>query len=130
LADLPLEATVALAEVAGAIKDGLLAFASATGLVMMHQMMAADLTEAVGEKHAKIGAGERVGNWHGNAKGSVVLGRRQVKTERSRGERASKVTLAVDTAEEYDQAAAWNTLWPPLHFNSERDNVHFRFRLP
>jgi hypothetical protein len=31
LADLPLEATVAPAEVAGAIKDGLLAFASATG---------------------------------------------------------------------------------------------------
>ncbi len=54
LADLPLEATVALAEVAGAIKDGLLAFASATGLVVMHQMMAAELTEAIGEKHAKI----------------------------------------------------------------------------
>ena len=56
LADLPLEATVALAEVAGAIKDGLLAFASATGLVVMHQMMAAELTEVIGEKHAKIGA--------------------------------------------------------------------------
>ena len=54
LADLPLEATVALAEVAGAIKDGLLAFASATGLVVMHQMMEAELTEAIGEKHAKI----------------------------------------------------------------------------
>ena len=36
LADLPLEATVALAEVAGAIKDGLMAFASATGLIVMH----------------------------------------------------------------------------------------------
>ncbi len=56
LADLPLEATVALAEVAGAIKDGLLAFASATGLVVMHQMMQAELTEVIGEKHAKIGA--------------------------------------------------------------------------
>ena len=54
LADLPLEATVALAEVAGAIKDGLLAFASATGLVVMRQMMAAELTEAIGQKHAKI----------------------------------------------------------------------------
>ena len=56
LADLPLEATVALAEVAGAIKDGLLAFASATGFVVMHQMMQAELTQAIGEKHAKIGA--------------------------------------------------------------------------
>jgi hypothetical protein len=34
-ADLPLEATVALAEVAGAIKDGLLTFSSAAGLVVM-----------------------------------------------------------------------------------------------
>ncbi len=85
LAGLPLEATVALAEVAGALKDGLLAFASATGLVVMRQMMEAELSEAIGEKHAKIGAQERVGNWHGNAKGSVVLGGRQVSTERPRG---------------------------------------------
>ena len=85
LAGLPLEATVALAEVAGALKDGLLAFASATGLVVMRQMMEAELTGAIGEKHAKIGAHERVGNWHGNAKGSVVLGGRQVTTERPRG---------------------------------------------
>src|SRR5580658_10893750 len=89
LADLPLEATVALADVAGAIKDGLLAFASATGLVVMHQMMAAELTETIGKKHAKIGAAERVGNWHGNAKGSVVLGGRQVKTQRPRGRTAA-----------------------------------------
>ena len=54
-------ATVALAEVAGAIKDGLLAIASATGLVVIHQMMAAELTEAIGEKHAKIAAQEHVG---------------------------------------------------------------------
>ena len=52
LADLPLEATVALADVAGAIKDGLLAFASATGLVVMHQMMAAELTEALAREGA------------------------------------------------------------------------------
>ncbi len=48
LADLPLEATVALADVAGAIKDGLLAFASATGLVVMHQMM-----------HGRVDRGDR-----------------------------------------------------------------------
>jgi hypothetical protein len=54
LADLPLEATVALADVAGSIKDGLMAFASATGLVVMHQMMAAELTEAIGAKHARV----------------------------------------------------------------------------
>ncbi len=59
VADLPLEATVALAEVAGAIKDGLLAFASATGLVVMRQMMEAELTERIGPKHARIPAAER-----------------------------------------------------------------------
>jgi len=74
LADLPLEATVAMAEVAGAIKDGLLAFSSAAGLVVMFQMMQAELTERIGEKHAKIPAGERAGNWHGTTEGSVVLG--------------------------------------------------------
>src|SRR5271156_4882317 len=82
LADLPLEATVALAEVAGAFKDGLLAFASATGLVVMHQMRGAELGEAMGAKHARIGAKERVGNGPGNPRGSVVLGGRQVSPER------------------------------------------------
>lgn len=56
---------MALAEVAGAIKEGLLAFASATGLVVMDQMMRAELTERIGEKHAKIPVGARTGNWHG-----------------------------------------------------------------
>ncbi|MGO8724294.1 MAG: hypothetical protein ACLQRM_16415 [Acidimicrobiales bacterium] len=36
LANLPLEASIALAEVADAMREGLLAFASATGLVVMH----------------------------------------------------------------------------------------------
>jgi putative transposase len=85
LADRPLEATVALADVAGAIKDGLLAFASATGLVVMHQMMAAELTQIIGNKHAKIPAQERVGHWHGATRGSVVLGGRQVTTQRPPG---------------------------------------------
>jgi putative transposase len=110
LADLPLEATVALAEVAGAIKDGLLAFASATGLVVMHQMMAAELTEAIGEKHAKIGAPGRVGNWHGNAKGSVVLGGRQVKTERPRGRTTNGTEIELDTWKAFNSADLLNSL--------------------
>jgi putative transposase len=110
LADLPLEATVALAEVAGAIKDGLLAFASATGLVVMHQMMAAELTEAIGEKHAKMGASERVGNWHGNAKGSVVLGGRQVKTERPRGRTTAGTEIELDTWKAFSSADLLNSL--------------------
>ena len=97
LADLPLEATVALAEVAGAIKDGLLAFASATGLVVMHQMMEAELTERIGAKHARIPAQERIGNWHGTTKGSVVLGGRQVTAERPRGRTTEGTEVELDT---------------------------------
>ena len=85
VADLPVEAKVALAEVAGAIKDGLMAFASATGLVVMHQMMEAELESRIGLKHARIPAAERMGNWHGSTEGPVVLGGRTVTTKRPRG---------------------------------------------
>jgi putative transposase len=97
VADLPLEATVALAEVAGAVKDGLLAFASATGLVVMFQMMQAELTGRIGEKHAKIPTGERRGNWHGTTEGSVVLGGRTVTTERPRGRTTEGTEIELDT---------------------------------
>jgi hypothetical protein len=56
LAGLPLEATVAMADVAGAIRDGLMAFASATGLVVMYDLMVAELTERIGPKHARTTA--------------------------------------------------------------------------
>ena len=97
VADLPVEATVALAEMAGAIKDGLLAFASATGLVVMFQMMQTELTGRVGKKHAKIPVDERVGNWHGTTKGSVVLGGRTVTTERPRGRNTDGTEIELDT---------------------------------
>jgi transposase-like protein len=104
LADLPLEATVALAEVAGAIKDGLLAFASATGFVVMHQMMQAELAEVIGPKHAKIGTAERSGNWHGTTKGSVVLGGRRVTTERPRGRATTGGEIELDTWKAFSSA--------------------------
>jgi putative transposase len=97
VADLPLEATVALAEVAGAVKDGLLAFASATGLAVMFQMMQTELTGRIGEKHAKIPAEKRIGNWHGTTSGSVVLGGRTVTTERPRGRTTEGTEIELDT---------------------------------
>jgi transposase-like protein len=110
LAELPLEATVALAEVAGAIKDGLLAFASATGLLVMHQMMQAELTECIGEKHARIPGAERTGNWHGTTKGSVVLGGRTVTTERPRGRTTSGEEIELDTWKVFSSADMLNSL--------------------
>ena len=110
VADLPLEATVALAEVAGAIKDGLLAFASATGLVVIRQMMEAELTVRIGEKHAKIPAGERVGNWHGTTRGSVVLGGRHVTTERPRARTVEGSEIELDTWRAFSSADLLNSL--------------------
>ena len=95
LAGLGLEATVALAEVAGAVKDGLLAFASATGLVVMAQMMEAELTERIGPKHAKIPG--RGANWHGSTTGSVVLGGRKVPVRRPRGRTTESEEVELDT---------------------------------
>jgi transposase-like protein len=97
VADLPLEATVALAEVAGAVKDGLLAFASATGLVVMAQMMQAEMEGKIGPKHAKLETGQRVGNWHGTTSGSVALGGRKVSTERPRGRTSEGTEIELDT---------------------------------
>jgi putative transposase len=110
LADLPLEATVALAEVAGAIKDGLMAFASATGLVVINQMMAAELTGRIGEKHAKIPAAERVGNWHGTTKGPLVLGGRTVTTERPRGRSTEGTEIELDTWKAFSATDLLNSL--------------------
>lgn len=84
LTGLSLEATVAVADVAAAVRDGLLAFATSAGLVVMQQMLAAELTGIVGAKHAKLGP-ERVGNWHGTTNGQVVLGSQKVAVTRPRG---------------------------------------------
>jgi hypothetical protein len=84
LAGLPLAATVAMADVAGAMREGLLAFSTAAGLVVMQQMLAEELASIVGEKHARLGA-SRVGNWHGTTSGQVVLGSQKVTVARPRG---------------------------------------------
>jgi putative transposase len=83
LAGLPLGATVALADVAGAVKEGLLGFCADVGLMVMAQMLDAEMTARVGPKHAKIP--DRQANWHGTTTGPVVLGGRQVSVTRPRG---------------------------------------------
>ena len=61
LANLPLEANIALAEVAGALQEGLHAFASATGLVVMRQMVETEFAERIGSlpEHARPRPGEQ-----------------------------------------------------------------------
>ena len=83
LSGLPLEATVAMADVAAAMREGLLAFSTAAGLVVMQQMLTEELTAIVGPKHAKLA--DRVGNWHGTTTGQVVLGSQKITVPRPRG---------------------------------------------
>jgi hypothetical protein len=53
------------------------------GLLVMAQMLDAEMTARVGPKHAKIA--DRKANWHGSTDGPVVLGGRQVTVTRPRG---------------------------------------------
>jgi transposase-like protein len=96
LAGLPLEATVAMADVAAALREGPLAFSTAAGLVVMQQMLTAELAGIVGAKHAKLGP-DRVGNWHGTTAGQVVLGARKVSVERPRGRYSGGGEVELDT---------------------------------
>ena len=96
LSALPLEATVAMADVAAAMREGLLAFSTAAGLVVMRQMLETELAGIVGDKHARLGA-ERVGNWHGTTTGQVVLGSRKVTVERPRGRYVDGGEVELDT---------------------------------
>jgi len=95
LAGLPVEATLALTDVAGAIREGLLAFSAATGLLVMRQMMEGELTARIGPKHAKLP--DRVGNWHGTTTGSVVMGGRKLPVERPRGRNRDSAEIELDT---------------------------------
>ncbi|MDQ4133565.1 MAG: IS256 family transposase [Actinomycetota bacterium] len=82
LAGLPVEATIALADMAAALKEGLLGFSADVGLAMMTEVMVAELTSRVGPKHAKLPG--RTANWHGTTTGPAVLGGRTVSVERPR----------------------------------------------
>jgi hypothetical protein len=83
LAGLPLEATVAMADIASAMREGLLAFSTAAGLVVMRQKLDAELAGLVGARHAKLA--ERVGELEWDDAGQVVLGARKISVERPRG---------------------------------------------
>jgi putative transposase len=95
LAGLPLEATVALADLAGAVKEGLLGFCADVGLMVMSQMLDAEMTARVGPKHAKIPG--RQANWHGTTKGPVVLGGREVTVTRPRGRSVDEKEVELET---------------------------------
>ena len=61
LAGLPLEATVAFADLADAVKDGLLGFCADVGLMVMYQVMEDELTRRIGPKHRGCLSGRQIG---------------------------------------------------------------------
>ncbi|SRR5712692_7512604 len=95
LPELGEELRVALAEIAGAAREGLLAMSVGVGLRVMAEMMEVEVTGRVGAKHAK--RVEREASRHGSAPGSVVLGGRRVKVSRPRARSRDGEELQLET---------------------------------
>jgi putative transposase len=78
----PETVSVALGELAGELREGLLALAIGTGLQVMAALMEEDVTAACGPrgKHDR----QRTATRHGTGRGSVTLGGRRVPVARPR----------------------------------------------
>lgn len=79
---LPPEVSLALADVAGVAREGLLAMSVAAGMAVMQAMLEAEVTAVTGPKGRHNP--ERVAVRHGTGKGSVTLGGRRVEVSRPR----------------------------------------------
>jgi putative transposase len=79
---LPEQVTIALAELASAARDGLLALAVGTGLQVLHTLLDADVDRLVGAKGRHNP--ERSAVRHGTQSGQVTLGGRRVRVDRPR----------------------------------------------
>ena len=82
LPDLPEEVRLAMTDIAGAAREGLLAMSVAAGMAVMQAMFEAEIVETCGPKgkHNRGRAAVR----HGSGKGSVTLGGRRVAVARPR----------------------------------------------
>jgi putative transposase len=82
LPDLPEEIALAMSDIAGAAREGLLAMRVAAGLAVMQTVFEAEITEACGLKGKHNP--DRVAVRHGAENGSVTLGGRRVSVTRPR----------------------------------------------
>jgi putative transposase len=80
--ELPEQVTVAVAELAGAAREGLLALAVGTGLQVLQVMLAEDVARLVGPKGCHNPG--RTAVRHGSEPGQVSLGGRRVRVRRPR----------------------------------------------
>lgn len=100
---LPAEVSVALGEIAGAAKEGLLALAVATGLEVMGTMMEESVTALAGPKGRHDP--DRTAVRHGTEAGSVVMGGRRVPVRRPRVRAADGTgELAVEAYEAFTRS--------------------------
>jgi putative transposase len=79
---LPERVTIAVADLAGAAREGLLALAVGTGLQVLQAMLAEDVARLVGAKGRHLP--ERTAVRHGSEPGQVTLGGRRVRVRRPR----------------------------------------------
>lgn len=82
LPDLPEEIRLAMTDIAGAAREGLLAMSVAAGMAVMAAMFEAEIAEVAGPK-GKHDA-KRAALRHGQGRGSVTLGGRRVPVDRPR----------------------------------------------
>ena len=82
MAGLPAQIQLALSDIAGAARQGLLAMSVATGLAVMAAMFEAEISAACGPKGKHNP--DRTATRHGAGKGSVTLGGRRVTVSRPR----------------------------------------------
>ncbi|MCW2760068.1 MAG: family transposase [Marmoricola sp.] len=80
--ELPEQAMLALADIAGAAREGLLAMSVAAGMAVIQAMLEAEVAEVAGPKGRHDP--DRVAVRHGVGRGSVTLGGRRVPVSRPR----------------------------------------------
>ncbi len=95
LPELSEEMRLALTEVVGVAREGLLALSVGVGLRVFAEMMQDELRAKVGARHAKLAG--RTASRHGSAPGSVVLGGRRVGVERPRARSTDGTEVTLDT---------------------------------
>lgn len=94
---LPAEVQIALGELVGAAREGLLALSVGVGLAVVHELMEAEVTEVVGSK-GRWNA-ERTASRHGHEDGSMTLGGRRVPVSRPRVRSVDGKELPIATYE-------------------------------
>lgn len=95
LPDLSEEIALAMGDIAGAAREGLLAMSVATGLTVMSAMMQAEITNLAGAK-GRHDPDRRVVR-HGSARSSVTLGARRVPVSRPRARTTDGQEVALET---------------------------------